>query len=123
MAGKVKKKDDGLQSKTARASLRSSSGAREGYTASGDAARILPLGGGTHAYLLDPRDGRTLRLSVSSESFVEVLSALVRSGHGERVRRDLADLVDRYPDGGWKHATARLEAALAEPAGREADAA
>lgn len=122
MSGKAKNKDDGLQSKTARASMRGTTGGREGYIASGDVTRIVPLGGGTHAYVLDPRDGRTLRLNVASDGFVEVLCALVQAGHGDRVRRDLADLVDRYPSGAWKDASAQLDAALAPPAG-EADAA
>jgi len=123
MAGKVKNKgDEGLQSKTARASMRGSTGGRDGYIASGDVTRILPLGGGTHAYVLDPRDGRTLRLAVGSERFVEVLRALVDAGHGDRMRRDLADLTTRYPAGAWKDAQERLEAALAPPAGDEAAA-
>ena len=57
MAGKVKKKgDDAPQSKTARASLRTGAGKAE-FIAAADAPRIVPLGGGTHAYILDPRDG------------------------------------------------------------------
>ena len=66
MAGKVKKKgDDAPQSKTARASLRTGAGKAE-FIAAADAPRIVPLGGGTHAYILDPRDGRTRRFKVAS---------------------------------------------------------
>lgn len=123
MAGKVKNKgDDGLQSKTARASMRGSTGGREGYIASADAARIVPLGGGTHAYVLDPRDGRTLRFSVASEGFITTLCTLVEAGHGDRVRRDLADLANRFTN--WKDVADRLEAALApQPVENEEDAA
>ena len=66
MAGKVKKKgDDAPQSKTARASLRTGGGKAE-FIAAADAPRIVPLGGGTHAYILDPRDGKTRRFKVAS---------------------------------------------------------
>ena len=112
MAGKVKKKDDGaVLSKTARASTRGSAGGKEAYIPSGDVARIVPLGGGTHAYILDPRNGRTVRVAVASEKFVEVLGALDEAGFGDRMRRDLADLANRYPQGGWAAAQARIDAA------------
>lgn len=117
MAGKVKKKDDGaVQSKTARASMRGSAAKNAEYIASGDVARIVPLGGGTHAYILDPRNGRTLRMAVNSERFVEVLGALAEAGHGDRMKRDLSELAVRYPSGGWATAQTKLEAAMA-PAG------
>ncbi|MGH9022358.1 MAG: hypothetical protein ACRDV9_04545 [Acidimicrobiia bacterium] len=112
MAGKVKKKDDAVQSKTARASMRTGSGNREAYNAAPDVTRIVPLGLGTHAYVLDPRDGRTLHLEVSSERFVEVLGALVEAGHGDLVRRELAALATRFPAGDWKDAVTRLDSAL-----------
>ncbi|MGH9002495.1 MAG: hypothetical protein ACRDYV_05140, partial [Acidimicrobiia bacterium] len=113
MAGKVKTKDDGLQSKTARASMRTG-GAKESYIASADAGRIVPLGGGTYAYVLDPRDGRTLRFPVASEQFIAALVELAGSNHGDRLRRDLAELATRYPS--WESVTARLDAALNPPA-------
>ncbi|MGH9000380.1 MAG: hypothetical protein ACRDY7_13450 [Acidimicrobiia bacterium] len=113
MAGKVKKKEDGgVHSKTARASMRTA-GAKDSYIASGDVSRIVPLGGGTHAYVLDPRNGRTLRMPVRSERFVEVLGALVEAGYGDRMKRDLADLATRFPSGEWSAAQARLDAAMA----------
>ncbi|HLF40858.1 MAG TPA: hypothetical protein VI854_05210 [Acidimicrobiia bacterium] len=121
MAGKAKNKDEGQQSKTARASMRTGGG-KESYQASGDVARIVPLGGGTGAYVLDPRNGRTLRHQVGSEDFIEVLIALVDAGYGDRVRRDLSDLVARYPETPWKDVTVRFEGALAERNG-ESDAA
>lgn len=117
MAGKVKKKDEGgLQSKTARASMRSAAVKGVDYIASGDVARIVPLGGGTHAYILDPRNGRTLRMAVNSDQFVEVLGALAEAGFGERMKRDLTELATRYPTAGWSTAQSKVEAALV-PAG------
>ena len=119
MAGKVKKKgDDAPQSKTARASLRTGGGKAE-FIAAADAPRIVPLGGGTHAYILDPRDGKTRRFSVSSEAFFEMLAVLEGAGHGDRLKRDIADLAARYPVSPWTAVLARLEA----PAVDEADAA
>jgi hypothetical protein len=121
MAGKVKNKDDGaLQSKTARASMRTGGG-KESYVASPDVSRIVPLGGGTHAYILDPRDGRTLQFVVASEKFVEALCELVEAGHGDRMRRDLAELVEKYPS--FAEASERLESALAPASSEEEDAA
>lgn len=114
MAGKVKNKDDGgLQSKTARASMRTG-GQKEAFIASADATRIVPLGGGTHAYVLDPRDGRTHRFTVASEQFIGALIELAGSNHGDRLRRDLADLAGKYAS--WGTVSARLDAALNPPA-------
>jgi len=109
MAGKVKKKgDEGLQSKTARASMRTGGGKAE-FIAAADAPRIVPLGGGTHAYILDPRDGKTRRFKVASDEFFGALATLDEAGHGDRMRRDLVDLANRYPETGWSQAIARLD--------------
>ncbi|MGH9043110.1 MAG: hypothetical protein ACRDZ3_23100 [Acidimicrobiia bacterium] len=114
MAGKVKNKDDaGTQSKTARASMRTG-GAKESFIASADASRVVPLGGGTHAYVLDPRDGRTLRYPVTSDKFIDALVQLAGTNHGDRLRRDLTDLAAKYPS--WQSVTARLDAVLNPPA-------
>jgi len=122
MAGKVKKKgDDAPQSKTARASLRTGGGKAE-FIAAADAPRIVPLGGGTHAYILDPRDGKTRRYKVASDEFFGALTTLEEAGHGDRMKRDLVDLANRYPQTGWSQAVARLEAPAADEA-PEADAA
>ena len=109
MAGKVKKKgDDAPQSKTARASLRTGGGKAE-FIAAADAPRIVPLGGGTHAYILDPRDGKTRRFKVASDEFFGMLATLEEAGHGDRMRRDLNELANRYPQSGWSQAIARLD--------------
>ena len=114
MAGKVKKKgDDAPQSKTARASLRTG-GSKVEFIAAADAPRIVPLGGGTHAYILDPRDGKTRRFKVSSDEFFGMLTTLDEAGFGDRMRRDLRDLATRYPTSGWTQAVARVDAPAAE---------
>ncbi|HYH50291.1 MAG TPA: hypothetical protein VEG38_12165 [Acidimicrobiia bacterium] len=122
MAGKVKKKgDDAPQSKTARASLRTGGGKAE-FIAAADAPRIVPLGGGTHAYILDPRDGKTRRFKVASDEFFGALATLEEAGHGDRMKRDLVDLAKRYPESGWSQAIARIDAPAVEN-GSEAEAA
>jgi len=114
MAGKVKKKgDDAPQSKTARASLRTGGGKAE-FIAAADAPRIVPLGGGTHAYILDPRDGKTRRFKVASDEFFGMLTTLDEAGHGDRMRRDLNDLAGRYPESGWSQAVARVNGPAAD---------
>ena len=114
MAGKVKSKgDEGLQSKTARASMRTGGGKAE-FIAAADAPRIVPLGGGTHAYILDPRDGKTRRFKVASDEFFGALATLDEAGHGDRMRRDLIDLANRYPQTGWSQAIARLDGPAVE---------
>jgi hypothetical protein len=114
MAGKVKSKgDDAPQSKTARASLRTG-GAKAEFIAAADAPRIVPLGGGTHAYILDPRDGKTRRFKVASDEFFGMLTTLDEAGHGDRMRRDLNELANRYPDSGWSQAVARVNGPAAD---------
>ncbi len=116
MAGKVKSKgDDAPQSKTARASLRTGGGKAD-FIAAADAPRIVPLGGGTHAYILDPRDGKTRRFKVASEEFFGALATLGEAGHGDRMLRDLKELATKYPASGWSQAVARIEAPAVEEA-------
>lgn len=96
MAGKKiasKKKVDagGPVSKTARASKAKKK--EEGFIASGDMDRIIPLCGGEWAYLLDPRDGSTHHLRVGSDkwnSLVEILREDPK--HGERLKKQLTRL-------------------------------
>ena len=122
MAGKVKKKgDDAVQSKTARASMRTGGGKAD-FIAAADAPRIVPLGGGTHAYILDPRDGKTRRFKVASDDFFGMLATLDEAGHGDRMRRDLNELANRYPASGWSQAIARIDGPAVED-GAEAEVA
>jgi len=123
MAGKVKNKgDDAPQSKTARASLRTGGGKAE-FIAAADAPRIVPLGGGTHAYILDPRDGKTRRFKVASDEFFGALATLDEAGYGDRMLRDLKDLANKYPASGWSQAVARIEAPAVDEAEAEAEVA
>jgi hypothetical protein len=64
-----KKKIDagGTPSKTAKRSQARKK--EEGFQASGDMDRIIPLCGGEWAYLLDPRDGRTYHVRVGSDKW------------------------------------------------------
>lgn len=95
MAGKKiasKKKIDGapaVQSKTARASMAKGKGKQEGFIASGEMDRIIPLAGGQYLYLLDPRDGRTHHLRTSSSKYETVVNEILGSSHGERLRGEL----------------------------------
>lgn len=95
MAGKKiasKKKIDagGPVSKTARASKVKK---EEGFIASGDMDRIIPLCGGEWAYLLDPRDGKTQHIRVGSERWNSLIEVLVDDPrYGDRIQRQLIRL-------------------------------
>lgn len=94
MAGKKiesKKKVDagGAQSKTARASMAKGK-KQEGFIASGEMDRVIPLAGGEYCYLLDPRDGRTHHLRTGSDKYETVVNGVLASNHGERLRGEMA---------------------------------
>jgi len=89
-------------------------GGKADFIAAADAARIVPLGGGTHAYILDPRDGKTRRFKVASDEFFGMLTTLDEAGHGDRMRRDLNELANRYPQSGWSQAIARIDGPAVE---------
>lgn len=91
MAGKKKVVDDSHLSKTARASRGKKK--EEGFLASADMDRIIPLNGGTWAYLLDPRDGRTHHLRVNSDKWNDLITVLVEDPkHGPKVQSQLNKL-------------------------------
>lgn len=93
MAGKKRNsiQDDVKLSKTARASKGKKK--EEGFQASGDMDRIIPLDGGRWAYLLDPRDGRTHHLRVGSDLWSSLVGELLADEkHGPRVRNQLEKL-------------------------------
>jgi hypothetical protein len=96
MAGKKiasKKKVDagGPVSKTARASKAKKK--EEGFIASGDMDRIIPLCDGEWAYLLDPRDGKTHHIRVGSEKWNNLIEILVNDvKHGDRIRNQIVTL-------------------------------
>lgn len=87
MAGKKKNVQDAPQSKTARASLGKKKA--EGFQASADMDRFISLGGGTYVYLSDPRDGKTHHLQVGSDRYNLVITELLDSVHGERIRTEM----------------------------------
>lgn len=92
MAGKKVKRDDGaLQSKTAKRSVGKK--AAEGFLASGDMDRIIPLCGGEWAYVLDPRDGKTHHIRVGSNKWTTVINDLLASDKfGARIESQLNKL-------------------------------
>lgn len=96
MAGKKKVVDDSHLSKTARASKGKKK--EEGFIASGDMDRIIPLCGGEWAYVLDPRDGRTHHVRVGYPKWNELMSVLVDDPkHGARIKTQLDKLGWRNP--------------------------
>lgn len=93
-----KKKIDmtGSQSKTAKRSRGKTK--EEGFIASADMDRIIPLCGGEWAYILDPRDGRTHHLRVGSDKWNELIEVLFADErHNNRVRTQLDKLGWRNP--------------------------
>jgi len=77
----------------------------EGFQASADLKRIIPLGGGTHAYVLDPRTGLTHHLQVGSDRWDVLIGALLSTpAHAAKIQAELDKL-------GWSHLV-RVEEAL-----------
>jgi hypothetical protein len=99
MAGTKKKKfDDAPVSKTARASATKGKKKDEGFIASADMDRIIPLNGGTWAYVLDPRDGKTHHLRVGSETWDAMINALLEDPRfGPKVQSQLTSLMWSNP--------------------------
>ncbi len=95
MAGKKRSQiQDVPVSKTARASRGKKK--EEGFIASGDVDRIIPLNNGQHAYVLTP-DGRTHHVKVNSEKWNSLVIDLISDEkHGARAREQLARL-------GWRN--------------------
>lgn len=87
MAGK---KIEEAVNKTARKNQQKGS-KHDGFICHADMERIISLGGGSHMYLLDPRDGKTHHLQVGSVKYDEFFTAiLLDEKHGVRVRTELA---------------------------------
>lgn len=91
----MKRKNAGGESvsKTAKASI--GKGKAEAFKSSGDMNRIIPLNGGKHAYLLDPRTGSTYHLSVGSDRWNTLIEELAETEHGPGIEKELKAL-------GWK---------------------
>lgn len=93
MAGKKRSSvvDTGVQSKTAKRSLGKKK--EEGFLASSDLDRIIPLCGGEWCYLLDPRDGKTHHIRVGSERWTAVITDLVADPkHGSKIHSQIEKL-------------------------------
>ena len=45
-----------------------------------------------------------------------MLATLEEAGHGDRMRRDLNELANRYPQSGWSQAIARIDGPAVEEA-------
>ena len=58
----------------------------------GNEKRIVPLGGGTYAYVNDPVTGRILHVAVASEEFSALISAqaALSPAYAARLERELA---------------------------------
>lgn len=89
---KKKKVVEEPTSKTARASMKKGQKKDEGFKPSGDAGRIVSLNKGAHAYLLDPRDGRTHHLAVGSDKWVALLAELDETPHGVGIQAEITAL-------------------------------
>lgn len=92
MAGKKKHVDDGVQSKTSRASSLKKGGKKEGFVpaAPEHMNRIISLNGGLNCYLLDPRDGKTHHLKVNSEKYHAILDEIFQNDeHATNIKAEL----------------------------------
>ena len=96
-------------SKTARRST--PSGPAGKFQPDSGASRIMPLAGGTAAYVLNASDGRLARFEVESDGFRHALTELASSIGTERVRRDLVAASAFVP--AWNDLAANLDAIIA----------
>lgn len=87
-----KKADTTVASKTARASMAKKT-VKEGFIASGDMDRIVPLCGGEFCYILDPRDGLTNHVRVGSDKYNNLISDLMTDPkHGAKIDAQIQKL-------------------------------
>lgn len=88
-----KKKVDSTnpQSKTAKRSQGKKK--EEGFLASADMDRIIPLAGGEWSYILDPRDGLTHHVKVGSDKWNSLIEELIiDSRYGPRIQSQIERL-------------------------------
>lgn len=96
-------------SKTARASVRAGqAGAGGALSVLGEFKYLIPLNNGKHAYVRNLTNGRTSRLSTSSDAFIEEIRVLAGAGHGTKVRAELAALAAAHPAHQWDATEKRL---------------
>lgn len=89
---KKKKVVEEPTSKTARASMKKGQKKDEGFKASGEMPRIISLNNGDHAYLLDPRDGRTHHLAVGSQKWFTLIAELADTPHWPGIHTEIQAL-------------------------------
>lgn len=75
MASKVKTLTE-VSNKTARKNQQKGKAKDQAFIPSPDVTRIIPLNGGQHAYVLDPRNGRTHHVKVDSPEYESLLVEL-----------------------------------------------
>ena len=96
-------------SKTARASVRAGqAGAGGALSVLGEFKYLIPLNSGKHAYVRNLTNGKTSRLSTSSEAFAEEIRVLAGAGHGAKIRAELAALATAHPQHNWDTTEKRL---------------
>src|SRR5205823_4812187 len=60
------------------------------------------------------RHRKTRSFKVASDESFGILTTLDEAGHGDRMRRDLNQLPNRYPQSGWSQAIARIDGPAVE---------
>lgn len=99
MAGKPRNVEDTTgMSKTARASALKKGGRTSGFLASGELDRVYSLSGGTYTRILDPRTGRSHHLRVGSPRYDIVVTELLESDHGEKIKGEILGLGFPLPE-------------------------
>lgn len=92
IASKKKVEANAPQSKTARASMAKGKGKVEGFipAAPEHMNRVVSLNGGKGVYVMDPRNGHTVRLVVGSIQYNEFLAVLLADPkYGDQIRTEL----------------------------------
>jgi hypothetical protein len=88
-------------SKTARASVRAGQITGSALSVLGEYKYLIPLDSGRHAYVRNLVNGKTTRLSTSSDAFAEEIRALAAAGHGAKLRAEFSALDAAQPTHGW----------------------
>jgi len=77
------------------------------YTEPGDTKRFVPLGD-NHCYLRDPSNGHTYHLKVDSASFYEKISEITAKYPMDKIKNEVRDLSNRYPNDLWSKVLPKL---------------
>ncbi|CAM3211934.1 hypothetical protein [Stackebrandtia soli] len=96
-------------SKTARASVRAGqAGQGGGLSVLGEFKYLIPLNNGKHAYIRNLTTGKTVHCATDSERFDTEIKVLAEAGHGEKIRAELDQFAETFPDQAWADTTKRL---------------